>query len=80
MGSLSRRPRHPMPVFIKEALVGAGLMDAYKSRPPYQRNDYIGWIMQAKRPETRGRRLGQMLAELKDGGLYMKMKYRGKNR
>ncbi len=51
-------------------------MGAYQARPPYQRNDYLGWITRAKRPETRSKRLDQMLNELADGGLYMKMKYR----
>ena len=41
--SLSR-PIHPMPSFVKKALVEHGLLDAYLSRPPYQQNDYIGWI------------------------------------
>lgn len=69
-----------MPAFITEVLLKAGLREAYEKRPPYQRNDYIGWITRAKRPETRERRLRQMLNELEDGGLYMKMKYGGKKR
>ena len=31
-------------------------MEAYQARPPYQRNDYLGWIDRAKRPETKARR------------------------
>ena len=75
---LTRRPRYPMPAFMREALTTAGLMDAYKTRPPYQQNDYIGWITRAKRPETRQRRLAQMLEELAAGDRYMKMPYRAK--
>ena len=67
------RPRYPMPDFIKEALEERGLMNAYLNRPPYQQNDYIGWITRAKRPETALKRLNQMLDELKRGGVYMKM-------
>ena len=70
------RPRHPMPDFMKNALVGSGLLDAYKSRPLYQQNDYIGWINRAKRPDTKQKRLAQMLYELERGDLYMKMDYR----
>ena len=70
------RPRHPMPAFVRDALVDSGLMDAYEDRPPYQQNDYIGWIMQAKREETRQKRLAQMLSELERGDLYMKMDYK----
>jgi len=64
-----------MPDFIKQALEDRGLMGAYGERPAYQQNDYIGWIVRAKRPETRDKRLQQMLDELAKGGVYMKMKH-----
>ncbi len=44
------RERYPMPDFIREALAGNKLVAAYDARPPYQRNDYIGWIARAKLP------------------------------
>ena len=69
----TRRPRHPMPPFIEEALTKYNLLTAYRERPPYQQNDYIGWITRAKRPETREKRLNQMLDELKGGSSYMNM-------
>jgi hypothetical protein len=72
--SLSR-PIHPMPEYVKTALVDRGLLDAYHSRPPYQQNDYIGWINRAKRIETKMKRLNQMLDELEQGDVYMKMDY-----
>ena len=71
----TRRPRHPMPGFVRQALVRHGLMDAYRDRPAYQQNDYIGWITRARREETREKRLAQMLDELERGGVYMKMKH-----
>jgi uncharacterized protein YdeI (YjbR/CyaY-like superfamily) len=64
--------------FVREALVETGLMDAYKSRPPYQRNDYLSWINRAKQEKTRQKRLNQMLDELAAGDSYMNMKYRAK--
>ena len=70
------RPRYPMPDFVKEALTDKDLFGAYKSRPPYQQNDYIGWITPAKRESTRQKRLAQMLYELERGDLYMNMEYR----
>ena len=70
-----KRPRYPMPDFVRNALIERGLMEAYKKRPPYQQNDYIGWINRAKREETIHKRLEQMLDELEHGGVYMKMKY-----
>lgn len=77
-GRLARRPRYPMPGFILEALKTAALLDAYNARPPYQQNDYIGWITRAKRADTRQRRLSQMLEELNAGDRYMKMLYHAK--
>ena len=71
-----RRPRYPMPEFVREALEERNLMAAYRERPPYQKNDYIGWINRAKRNETKQKRLAQMLDELESGDRYMKMAYR----
>ena len=65
-----------MPPEVERALEDAGVMAAYQARPPYQRNDYLGWIDRAKRPETRTRRLQQMLDELAQGDVYMKMAWR----
>jgi len=73
-----KRPRHPMPAFVRRALIERRLMEAYKARPPYQQNDYIGWITRAKLPATREKRLNQMLDELEGGDRYMKMAYRPK--
>lgn len=55
-------------------------MNAYEARPPYQRNDYIGWITRAKLAATQQKRLDQMLDELERGDIYMKMAYRPKVR
>ena len=62
---------------VRTALVERDLLDAYLERPPYQRNDYLGWIGRGKREETRARRLAQMLDELEAGNRYMKMKWSG---
>jgi uncharacterized protein YdeI (YjbR/CyaY-like superfamily) len=71
------RPLQPMPDDIASRLDAAGLRAAYDARPPYQRNDYLGWIARAKRPETREKRLAQMLDELRAGNVYMKMAWGG---
>lgn len=73
-----KRPRYKMPAFIRQALVQGKLMDAYRNRPAYQQNDYIGWITRAKRQETQAKRLAQMLEELTRGDRYMKMVYRAR--
>ena len=69
------RPLHPMPEDVRIALEQSGLMEAYQNRPPYQRNDYIGWIDRTKQPQTRQKRLAQMLEELAGSEAYMGMKY-----
>ena len=71
-----RRPLQSMPAFVREALLALGLMEAYRARPAYQRNDYLSWIQRAKRAETRNKRLSQMLEELKRGDRYMNMAHR----
>lgn len=70
------KPKVAMPAAIRDALTAADLMAAYEARPPYQRNDYLGWITQAKREATQQKRLDQMLEELRAGDVYMKMSWR----
>ncbi|MDJ0954807.1 MAG: YdeI/OmpD-associated family protein [Acidimicrobiia bacterium] len=70
---MARRPVQPMPDDVRDALEQTGLTALYLERPFYQRNDYLAWIGRAKRPETRQKRLQQMLAELERGGVYMGM-------
>lgn len=74
------RPLQPLPEDIRSLLEARQLMTAYRSRPAYQQNDYLGWIARASRPETRQKRIDQMLAELAHGGLYMKMQYSAKEK
>jgi len=69
------RTRNQMPNYIREALNERRVMDAYRERPDYQQNDYIGWITRAKREETKQKRLAQMLDELEGGRLYMNMSW-----
>ena len=74
------RPLNTMPVFVRQALNERGLMETYRSRPPYQQNDYLGWIIRAKLAPTQERRLAQMLHELDRGDRYMKMVYPAKRK
>lgn len=71
------REIHSMPEEMRIAIEACGLMEAYRRRPPYQQNDYVGWITRAKLPATRAKRLKQMLDELEAGGVYMHMKWNG---
>jgi uncharacterized protein YdeI (YjbR/CyaY-like superfamily) len=67
-----------MPRNVREVLERRDLVDAFKARPPYQQNDYLGWISRAKREATREKRLAQMLDELAGGDRYMNMPYNAK--
>lgn len=69
-----------MPDFVSKALSDRGLTEAYNNRPPYQRNDYLGWILRAQKEETKKKRLSQMLDELASGDKYMNMEYNKKDR
>ncbi|MBT3314732.1 MAG: YdeI/OmpD-associated family protein [Anaerolineae bacterium] len=73
-----KRPRYPMPDFVRDALEKHALTENYYARPNYQQNDYIGWITRAKREETKQKRLTQMLVELEKGDVYMKMDWKKK--
>jgi uncharacterized protein YdeI (YjbR/CyaY-like superfamily) len=64
-----------MPDDIRAALEQRDLMAAYDARPPYQRNDYLIWIARARLPETREKRINQMLEELTQGGIYMRLRH-----
>lgn len=72
---MATRPINEMPDDIERFLLDEGLMGEYEQRPHYQRNDYLGWIGRAKQATTRTKRIEQMLAELRVGGVYMKMKH-----
>lgn len=60
---------------FEKALEKLSLLEAYNARPPYQRNDYLGWIGRAKLETTKLKQLNQMLQELQRGGVYMKMRW-----
>lgn len=67
------RKREDMPEFVRAALDERGLRERYDARPPYQRNDYMMWINDAKQDATKQKRRSQMLEELEDGHVYMRM-------
>lgn len=73
-----KRAVYPMPEDIRQRMETEKVLAVYRLRPAYQQNDYIGWISRAKRPETREKRIAQMIAELKAGDSYMGMDYHSK--
>lgn len=77
---MARRPPQEMPDDVRRSLDERDLAETYDERPFYQRNDYLAWIGRGKQPETRRRRIDQMLDELEKGGVYMKMSHRPSER
>ena len=73
IGIVAGRPEQRMPDNVRTELEERGVMELYQERPFYQRNDYLAWIGRAARLDTRRNRIEQMLDELEQGGVYMKM-------
>jgi hypothetical protein len=59
-----------MPGNVRGALAKRDLLDAFRARPDYQRNDYLKWIASAAGNAAKQQRLDQMLDELQDGGKF----------
>ncbi|MBF0543224.1 MAG: YdeI/OmpD-associated family protein [Candidatus Riflebacteria bacterium] len=78
--STLKRPIHEIPEFVLVALKNENLLEDFHARPPYQQNDYIGWIIRAKLEKTKMKRLSQMLEELRQGDEYMGMAHKSKKR
>jgi uncharacterized protein YdeI (YjbR/CyaY-like superfamily) len=59
-GSEGPVPPPRMDAATAAAIEAAGLTDAWKALPPSHRSRYLLWINDAKRPETRARRIAQL--------------------
>jgi uncharacterized protein YdeI (YjbR/CyaY-like superfamily) len=76
----AKRPRVSRPILeipddLKKALDDNGLWERYRARPPYQQNNYVGWVIGSKRPGIRNKRLMQFVDELRSGAQYMGSAY-----
>ncbi len=57
-----------MPDELAEALAGNGPASAtFQAFPPSAQYEYVEWVAEAKRPETRGKRIAQALEWLAEG-------------
>jgi hypothetical protein len=65
-----------MPVSVRQALAKAGLAAAYRARPAYRQNDCPSWIRCAKLPQTKHKRLEEILEDLRRGDWTIGMAYR----
>jgi uncharacterized protein YdeI (YjbR/CyaY-like superfamily) len=68
--NLAQKSQHAMPGFVRKALDKRKLLDAYRARPAYQQNAYLGWIADAKLQAAMDKRVDQMLDELDKGNLF----------
>jgi hypothetical protein len=69
-GASARKPaKEPLvPADLKRALAGAAkAADTFKNFSPSHRREYVAWIMDAKRPETRAKRLATTIEWLSEG-------------
>lgn len=63
-----KRPALPVPADLKAALARSKKAGAaFKAFPPGQRREYIEWITEAKRPETRAKRVAQTIEWVAEG-------------
>ena len=59
---------HKLPVDLRSALIGNEVaMTAWKDITPLARNEFICWVEDAKKAETRARRIRRTQEELEDG-------------
>jgi uncharacterized protein YdeI (YjbR/CyaY-like superfamily) len=50
---------------VKEAFKVAGILDAYNNFPPSHQKEWLKWIEEAKKPETRVKRIHKTIESLK---------------
>lgn len=48
------------------AIADAGLADAFTQLPPSHRREYVLWVEDARRPDTRARRIGRVVDAVRD--------------
>jgi uncharacterized protein YdeI (YjbR/CyaY-like superfamily) len=62
------RPEADVPPELADALAGDDVAAAtFNGFPPGQRREYCEWIAEAKRPETRAKRVGEAVVWLREG-------------
>lgn len=59
---------HELPKDLRGVLVSTeGMLDAWEDLTPLARNEWICWIEEAKKPETRIKRIGRAQEDLLSG-------------
>ena len=66
--NISQGTVHELPDDLAEALTGTdGVLALWEDITPLARNEFICWVEDAKKPETRERRIRRTCEELLDG-------------
>ncbi len=55
-----------IPFYIKESLENAGILESFNNMSYSHKKEYILWIKEAKKEETRDRRIEKMIAVLRE--------------
>ena len=65
---ISNSAIHRMPTDLREALTFSEMLQStWKDITPLARNEWICWIISAKKPETRNHRIKRTITELIEG-------------
>ena len=56
-----------VPPDLSGALAAAGARQAFDNLGPGQQREYVAWIEEAKRPDTRARRIATAVAQASEG-------------
>ncbi len=56
-----------VPDDLAAALATAGATKRFTSLAPSHRKEYVRWITEAKKPETRNKRIGEAVQKISDG-------------
>ena len=67
--SFESRPRALAPVYARQMRAQPKAWEFFQSRPPWYRRVCAFWVMSAQKPETRVRRLAQLIAKSAAGVL-----------
>ena len=64
-----QRTNQDIPAFIKKVMKSENVWEQFTELAPSHQRRYTGWIMEAKKDETRERRLSEAIQLLKKGQL-----------
>ena len=72
------RPHLPLPADVRHALVGHGVLGAFKERPPNQQDDCMAWVSRARLEASRAARILALVEALQHGERVMRAAWRSR--